>query len=82
MFFNHLFLIKFLFCPNGSLANDYYYHYYCYYYYYYYIIIIRIIIIIFLLFCRLLKTISVHLGNHSPFHFIHFVVEIMMQQYG
>ena len=46
------------------------------------LIIIRIIIIIFLLFCRLLKTISVHLGNHSPFHFIHFAVEIMMQQYG
>ena len=46
------------------------------------IIIIIIIIIIFLLFCRLLKTISVHLGNHSPFHFIHFAVEIMMQQYG
>ena len=79
MFFNQLFLIKFLFSPNGSLGNDYYYHYYC---YYYYIIIIRIIIIICLLFCRLLKTISVHLGNHSPFHFIHFVVEIMMQQYG
>ena len=47
MFFNQLFLIKFLFSPNGSLGIDYYCHYYCYYYYinyyknyYYYILII------------------------------------------